>query len=163
MPSTSPYQRAEASGSRTKRTTCATRLTLGMSMTRFLGVWWNRRKPGNVGDFGKLAPFFAPAAASIGAFEQMAVFRACQQDVGVCRVGADRPQRRVGLHREWPVYPARAPVRGPQEQRGRSRCAVADPHKQVVIAPRLGYEHPGIIDSPVFTDVGFGPRRAIVG
>src|SRR5689334_4456284 len=83
MSSTSLYHRAEASGSETYSTTWATRLTLGMSMMVPLACGRCRRKPGDVGDLAELSPFLAPAEAPIEAAEEIAVFRAGENEVRV--------------------------------------------------------------------------------
>src|SRR4051812_1993845 len=81
MPSTSPYQRAEASGSTTYRTTCATRLILGMSMSVSLARDRCCRKPGHIGDLAELAPFLAPTEAAIEAAIKIAILGAREDEV----------------------------------------------------------------------------------
>src|SRR4051812_13977637 len=111
MPRTSAYHAAEASGSLTYRTTCATRLTLGMGMSGFLHVGGNGWEPGNVGDFAELAPLLAPTVAAIAAAKEVAVFGAREQQVRVGLVGADSPDGGVGLDGERRVGPGGAAIR----------------------------------------------------
>src|SRR6185436_2737180 len=105
MPSTSPYHRAEASGSATYSTTCATRLTLGMSMMLCLAGGRRCRQPGYISDLGELAPFLAPAEATIEAAIEIAVLRARKDEVGVGLVCPQCPEAGVGLNREGCRHP----------------------------------------------------------
>src|SRR5689334_19481603 len=97
MPSTSLYQRAEASGSTTYSTTCATRLTLGMPMVLRLTCSRRCRKPGYISDLAELAPFLAPAEAAVKTAVKITVLRTSQDEVRIGFVRAQRPEARVGL------------------------------------------------------------------
>src|ERR1041384_4174910 len=89
IPNTSLYQRADASGSTTYSTTCATRLILGMLIVIRFASGRPRRQPRDVGDLAELAPLLAPAVAAIDAAEQVAVLGARENEV---RIGLMRAQ-----------------------------------------------------------------------
>src|SRR3569833_980406 len=95
IPNTSPYHLAEASGSRTYNTTCATRLTLGMCMTRLLDAGRHGGEPSHISDLWKLAPFLAPTVTAVVATEQVAVFCTGQQQEQNRQKRPEHPDRGV--------------------------------------------------------------------
>src|SRR5579863_9295162 len=162
MPSTAQYQRADASGSFTYSTTCATRMILGMSMCA-LQAWRRRgRQPCDIGDLAEFAPLLAPADTAVDAAEQIPVLGTRQHEIRIGGMGADGPDRGIRLHGKRRMDPVVTAIDRSQEHRRRPRRSIADTQEQLTSTARLSNEHPRIVDTEGLPDVRFPPGCAIV-